>query len=75
METRETELLRIDDDDRIGREEIDPILDDGGREEDIVFSFFECVDTIFYLVTWHLAVSDDDSRFKIMDSRFLSIGF
>jgi hypothetical protein len=70
METRETELLRIDDDDRIGREEVDPIFDDGGREEDIVFSFFECVDAIFDLVTWHLSVSDNDTRSSSADTDF-----
>ncbi len=59
METRETELLRIDDDDRIGREEINPIFDDSRREQDIVFSFFECVYPILDLVTWHLSVSDN----------------
>ena len=58
MEARETELLRIDDDDRICREEIDPIFDDSRREEDIVFSFFECVDPVFYLVTCHLTMGN-----------------
>ena len=62
METRESELLRINDDDGIRREEVDPILDDGGREEDIVFSFFECMNSVFYLVPWHLTMSDDYLR-------------
>ena len=58
METRETELLRIDDDDCIGREEINPIFDDSRREEDIIFSFFEGMNSVFYLVTWHLTMGN-----------------
>ncbi len=58
MQARETELLWVDDDDRIRREEVDPIFDDGRRQEDIVFSLFERMDTIFDLVSWHLTVSD-----------------
>lgn len=62
METRESELIWIDDDDRICREKIDSILDDGRGKEDIVFSLFEGMYPILDLLWWHLTVSDDDLR-------------
>ncbi len=62
MQTRESELIWIDDDDRIGREEIHSILDDCRREEDIVFSFFEVMYPILDLLWWHLAMGDDYLR-------------
>ena len=70
METRETELLRIDDDDRIGREEVDTIFDDSRREEDIVFSFFECVDPVLDLISWHLSVCYNNSGNMFSDTIF-----
>lgn len=60
VELSKTEILGIDDDDRICSEEIHSIFDDGCGEEDIMFSFFESMDTILDLLAWHLAMSDDD---------------
>ena len=63
MQLCETEILWINDDDRIRPEEIDPIFYDRRREEDIIVSFLEGMDTILDLFTWHLTMSDDDSGF------------
>ncbi len=63
VELCETEILRIDDDDSIGPEEIHSIFYDRRREEDIIVSFLEGMDTILDLFTWHLTMSDDDSGF------------
>jgi len=62
METCESEFFWIDNNNSIGSKKIDSILDDGSGEEDIVFSLFEGMNSIFDLVSWHLTMSDDDSR-------------
>ncbi len=68
METRESELLRIYDDDRIRREEIDAIFYDSGRDEDIVFMFFERMDAIFDGISLHLTMSYYYSRYFFSDT-------
>ena len=62
MELSKSEIFWIEDDDRICREEVHTILYDRRREEDIVFSFFECVDTFFDVVPIHPTMSHDDFR-------------
>ena len=61
MELCESEVLRIDDDDRIRPEKIHTIFDDRGREEDVIISLLESVYSIFDLFTWHLSMGDYDS--------------
>jgi hypothetical protein len=74
MELRESEFFWIDNNNGIGREEIYPILDNGGSQEDIVFSFFEGVDSIFDLLSRHLTMSDNNTRLIFSDTDFRTIG-
>ena len=62
VELSESKIFGVEDDDRICREEVHTILHDRRREEDIVFSFFECVDTLFDIVPIHPTMSHDDFR-------------
>lgn len=59
MQLRESKIFRIEDDDGIGRQEVYSIFYYGGCEEDVVFSLFECVDAVFYLVSVESSVSDN----------------
>ena len=63
METCKSEFFRINDNNRIGREKIYPIFYNGSREENIIFSFFECVNSVFNLIPRHLTMSNDNFRF------------
>ena len=69
----QTEIFRIDDDDGIGPQEVHPILDNGGREKNIIFSFFEGVDALFDHLSWHLSMSDDHVHFFIFSFSNISI--
>ena len=61
IEASRTRISQIDSDDGVGSQKVDPIFDNSGRKEDIVFPLFKCMDTILDLVARHLSMSDDDS--------------
>lgn len=73
MELREAKILWVNDDDRIGPQEIYPVFDDGRGEEDRVFSLLKCMDTILDLFTGHLTVSDDNVWFLVLCCLFFVV--
>ncbi len=64
MQLCESEVFWIDDDDRIGSQEIHSILDNSRCEQDIVFSFLEGMNALFDGVSWHLSMSDHHFEFS-----------
>jgi len=71
VELRESELFSIGYDHRVCPEEVHAIFYDSGRDKDVIFSFFERVDTVFDLFTCHATVESDDAGYEIPPAPFI----
>lgn len=60
MEARKSEILRINDDNRICREKIHSIFYNGRREQNRVFLLFEVMYSVLDIISGHSAVCGDN---------------
>lgn len=63
MELREPELVGAFDQNRVGARHVDPRLDDGGAEKDVVALLIELAHDAFEFALVQLSVRDRDARF------------
>ena len=64
MELREPELVGAFDQNRVGARHVDPRLDDGGAEKDVVALLIELAHDAFEFALVELSVGDRDARLR-----------
>ena len=64
IQLRQPVAIGAVDDDRVGVRDVEPVLDDGGRQQHVEFPGDEVQHRLLELVLVHLAVADDDARLR-----------